>query len=294
MQDLTDKVAVVTGAATGMGRSIALALAGEGAHVVVADIDLAEAEKVRDEIRALGRRSIAVHTDVADEASVGRLADASYAEFGRTDILVNNAGVTLRPYRAVWDTSHADYRWVFAINIMGVINGTLAFVPRMRAQAGEKHIVNTSSMGTLVKVPGHSAYNASKAAVNAFSDTIREELEPDDFTVTILFPGYVKTRIGTSERLRPEGDRSDNRTITPFSEVAARNAAQGYSANSDIAGAVTLKDAGEIARGIEADGVGAMVVRAIRNKEPYCSTHPTPAEGMRNHAEQLIRSYLDA
>jgi NAD(P)-dependent dehydrogenase (short-subunit alcohol dehydrogenase family) len=292
MKDLKDRVAVVTGAATGMGRSIALALAQEGVDVVISDIDLDEAEKVRDEVRALGRRSIAVHTDVADRASVAKLADQAYAEFGRVDILVNNAGVTLRPYRAVWDTSYEDFRWVFDINVMGVINGVLAFVPRMRAQPGEKHIVNTSSMGTLVKVPGHSAYAASKAAVNGFSDIIREELEPDNFGVTILFPGYVKTRIGTSERLRPEADRSDNRQVTPFSEIAARNEAQGYKANSDIAGAVQLKDSGEITRGIEADGVGAMVVKAILANEPYCMTHPTPAEGMRRHTEELIRAYL--
>lgn len=292
MKDLKGRVAVVTGSATGMGRSIALALAGQGVDVVISDIDLEEAEKVCEEVRALGRRSLAIRTDVTDRNSVVKLADETFAEFGKVDILVNNAGVTLRPYRAVWDTSYEDYRWVLDVNVMGVINGVLAFVPRMREQSGEKHIVNTSSMGTLVKVPGHSAYAASKAAVNGFSDTIREELEPDNFGVTILFPGYVKTRIGTSERLRPEADRSDNRNVTPFSEVAALNQQQDYKANSDIAGAVQLKDSGEITRGIEPDGVGAMVVKAILANEPYCMTHPTPAEGMRKHTEELVRAYL--
>jgi NAD(P)-dependent dehydrogenase (short-subunit alcohol dehydrogenase family) len=292
MRDLMDRVAVVTGAATGMGRSIALSLAEEGVDIVISDIDEDIAQTTAEEVRALGRRSIAVTTDVAQLASVKALADRSFLEFGKVDILVNNAGVNLRPFRAVWDVSEEDFRWVVGVNLMGVFNGVSAFVPRMREQPGEKHIVNTSSMGTLVTVPGNSAYAASKTAVTGFSEVIREELEPDNFGVTVLFPGYVKTRVGTSERLRPENERSEGRNITPFSELAAKRKGPDYQQSESIAGAVELKDGADMIKGIEPDLVGPMVVKAIRRNAPYCMTHPTPAEALRRHAEALIASYV--
>ena len=286
MKDLEGRVAVITGAGTGMGRSMALSLAAAGVDMVVSDIELQMAEQVRDEAIQLGRQAIAVRTDVASLAEVQALADAAYDRFGKVDILINNAGVTLRPFRAVWDTSYEDFKWVIGVNIWGVIHGVHVFVPRMRQQPGDKHIVNVSSMSTLAKVPGHSTYVLTKAAVNGFSDVIREELAADGFGVTILYPGYVKTRIATSERLRPEQERSDGRDV-PSYDSYAKNAG-----DEPHASPVRIQDADAMQIGIEADEVGPMVVRAIRENRPYCLTHPAPDVPMKAQYDELLGSYV--
>lgn len=291
MRELKGRVAVITGAGSGMGRSMALSLAREGVDIVVADIELEWAEKVRGEIEALGREAIVVETDVSDAESVDRLADRAFEQFGKVDILINNAGVTLVPFRAMWDTSVADYRWIINVNLFGVIHGVTAFVPRMRRQAGEKHIVNTSSLAGIVNVPGNGAYVASKVAVTGLSDTIREELAAENFGVTVLLPGFVHSNILSSERLRPAADQAGSRNVPAYSDYAVKMA-QGDTDNSDIAGAVTLKDAGTIAQGIDADLVGPMVVHAIRENEPYCLTHPSPVDAIRKRAEALNRAHF--
>lgn len=292
MKQLTGRVAVITGAGGGMGRSIALSLAREGVDVVISDIEAVAAEAVRDEALALGVRAIAHATDVADLAQVQALADAAYDAFGEVHILVNNAGVTMRPFRAVWDTAHEDFRWVIGVNVWGVVNGVHVFVPRMRAQPGEKHIVNTSSMGTLATVPGHSTYVLTKAAVNGFSDVIREELADDGFGVTILYPGHVKTRIATSERLRPAAERSALRGVIPYdSYTRARSEAEKGKDAGTAGGTVTIKDADAMIVGIEADVVGPMVVEAIRTNAPHCLTHPAPAAAMDRHVAEVKAGY---
>ncbi|MCZ4344167.1 SDR family NAD(P)-dependent oxidoreductase [Sphingomonadaceae bacterium G21617-S1] len=288
MKDLSGRVAVVTGAGTGMGRSIALSLAGEGVNVVVADIEKSHADSVRDEAAALGVDAISVATDVSKLDQVQSLADAAYGRFGKVDILVNNAGVTLRPFRAVWDTAYEDFKWVIDVNIWGVIHGIHVFVPRMREQSGEKHIVNVSSMGTLVKVPGHSTYTLTKAAVNGFSDVIREELANDGFGVTILYPGYVMTRIATSERLRPEAEKSANRNVTPYESYTKAE----VGADGTPRSPVKIEDAGRMQHGLDPNEVGPMVVKAIIEKRPYCLTHPAPEVAIRKHSDELLNAYL--
>ncbi|MFQ3894809.1 SDR family NAD(P)-dependent oxidoreductase [Sphingobium sp. R-7] len=285
MQDLNGRVAVITGAGTGMGRSMALSLAKEGVNLVVSDIEPAFAEAVRDEAAALGSNAVSAGVDVSKLSEVQALADLAYDRFGKVDILINNAGVTLRPFRAVWDTSYEDFQWVVGVNIWGVINGVHVFVPRMRRQEGEKHIVNVSSMGTLAKVPGHSTYVMTKAAVNGFSDVIREELKDDGFGVTVLYPGYVKTRIATSERLRPESERSDLRNVPSYESYRKADS------DAPLSSPVRIADAGAMQVAIEADEVGPMVIRAIRENRPYCLTHPAPDVPMRTQLEELINGY---
>ncbi|MGW1547239.1 SDR family NAD(P)-dependent oxidoreductase [Streptomyces sp. NPDC002346] len=266
-------VVVVTGAGGGIGRAIARSTAARGARVVVSDIEAVAAEGVAREIRDEGGAAIAVRADVSDQASVEALADRAFEEYGRVDVLCNNAGVTMRPFRAVWDASPADFKWMMDVNYFGVIHGLSAFVPRMRAQAGHKHIVNTSSMATLDEVPGHGMYTASKAAVDGISDVLRSELadQGDDFGVTVLYPGQVATRIATSERLRPEVDRSDARNVKPYERRGALQAHQ-------VA--------------IEPDVVGEMVVHAIETNAPYCLTHPAPAEGLRARLDSWISGHV--
>jgi NAD(P)-dependent dehydrogenase (short-subunit alcohol dehydrogenase family) len=256
----------VTGAGSGMGRSIALSLARRGSNVVVTDIELDAAQATVDLITEEGLTAIARQVDVADPDAVAAAADFAYETFGRVDVLVNNAGVTMRPFRAIWNGSLSDFEWMMRINYLGVVHGLLAFVPRMRVDSGRKHIVNTSSMATLAETPGHAMYTASKAAVDGVSDVLRAEFEDhdDNIGVTILYPGQVTTRIGTSERLRAEKDRSDARGVIAYEQkrpLAALN------------------------EPLAPEFVGDMVVAAIEHNDPYCLTHPAPVEGLRRRVE---------
>jgi NAD(P)-dependent dehydrogenase (short-subunit alcohol dehydrogenase family) len=292
MDDFKGRTAVVTGAGSGIGRSIALALAREGVNVVVSDIEEANARKVSDEVIALGARSIAVKTDVASLEQVQALANAAYAEFGDVDILCNNAGVAFRPFRAIWDTSYADFQWMLGVNIWGVIHGIHVFLPKMRAKAGTKHIVNTSSISTLFTVPGNATYTMTKCAIDGLSQVIREELTADNIGVTVLYPGHVKTNVSNSARLRPEAEQAANRLVRSYDSYAEeRGQAPKGQAAGVAGGGVHLIGAGEIARPIEAEEVGPMVIDAIRHNRLYCMTHPAPREGIEARTSELLESY---
>jgi NAD(P)-dependent dehydrogenase (short-subunit alcohol dehydrogenase family) len=201
MRELAGKVAVVTGGGSGIGAGLCRALAAEGMDVVVADVEAAAAEAVAAELRATGRRALAVRTDVSSAASVETLAERTYAELGACHLLCNNAGVLVM---GPLETRTAkDWEWVLGVNLWGVINGVQAFVPRMLAQPGEKHIVNTGSVAGLAPGPGVGVYGTSKAAVVSLSEHLRQDLARHGIGVSVLCPGGVATKIFTSERNRP-------------------------------------------------------------------------------------------
>ena len=152
MQELAGKIAVVTGGGSGIGRGIALAAAAEGMHVVLADIEQGPAADVAREVSATEVESLAVQANVADPDSVKALADQVFDRFGAVHLLCNNAGVFTLGDLA--DASQDDWRWVMDVNVMGVVNGLQAFLPRMRAQDGESHIVNTGSLAGLMAPRG--------------------------------------------------------------------------------------------------------------------------------------------
>ncbi|MFV2178570.1 SDR family NAD(P)-dependent oxidoreductase [Actinomadura sp. LOL_016] len=291
MENLSGRTAVVTGAGGGIGRSIALSLARAGVNVAISDIDEPAAQAVAAEATEIGVRSVGVRTDVSRLEDVERLAETAFGTFGAVDILVNNAGVTMRPFRASWDTDYRDFQWVMNVNFWGVLNGFHAFVPRMRATPGEKHIVSTSSASSLVITPGHSAYSASKAAGDALSMCVRAEFElsGQPIGVSILFPGGVKTRISTSERLRPETEQSENRSTIPWSSYLPdpAQAARGAEDQETIASAQTRRTTDAIDPG----EVGPMVVEGIRHNRPFILTHPAPADAIRDRADQLLNAY---
>jgi NAD(P)-dependent dehydrogenase (short-subunit alcohol dehydrogenase family) len=288
MQSFEGRAVVVTGAGSGIGRAIALTFAEAGARIVAADLDRVSAEQTAADAREHGVASLAVPTDVADLSAVGRLADAAYAAFGTVDILVNNAGVSMRPFRASWDTSYEDFRWLIAVNLWGVIHGHHAFVPRMLRQRGRKHIVNTSSFATLSAVPGLAAYTAAKQAVDGFSLCAAAELRTQGIGLTILYPGYVKTNIGASERLRPAADRSANRSVPPFNRYV-----EGAEDNTDPAfsGRPRLPADSPAHQGIEPELVGPMVLRAVRENRLFCATHPVPVRQMQAQLDAIAASF---
>jgi NAD(P)-dependent dehydrogenase (short-subunit alcohol dehydrogenase family) len=216
MKTVKDKVAVITGSGSGIGRSIALALADAGSNVVVADIQEATARETAEELNKRGSRSIAVGCDVSELESVAALADRAYTEFGRVDILCNNAGVSIRPFRNIFDTTIEDWRFMMGINLWGVVHGLLAFLPRMRQQDGEKHIVNTASVSGMLPMEGHSIYSATKGAVMTLTEAITGELAPYGFGVTNFCPSAVATNLGANvDKIWAKTSDAPSRTFEP-------------------------------------------------------------------------------
>jgi NAD(P)-dependent dehydrogenase (short-subunit alcohol dehydrogenase family) len=206
MKDLRDKVAVVTGGASGIGLALVRAFLGEGMRVVIADID----QTALDAVGARFTDSAGVmvrKTDVTDAASVTELADAVYDRFGASHVLCNNAGVGA-PSAKVWQTTPNDWRWIFSVNVTGVVNGIHAFVPRMLASGEEGHVINTSSSdGPISPLPSASVYAASKAAVSVLTECLAAQLveEGSPVRASVFYPsgGLLRTGLWTSERTRP-------------------------------------------------------------------------------------------
>ncbi|HSC65468.1 MAG TPA: SDR family NAD(P)-dependent oxidoreductase [Caldimonas sp.] len=208
-----DRVAVVTGAAGGIGRGIALALARRGCHLALVDIDSAGLVATALEVEALGVRTSRHVVDVADRAAVAALPAAVREAHGRVDVVVNNTGVALGG--TFEQVSEADFDWLMAINFAAVVRMTGAFLPLLHESA-DARIVNVSSVFGLVSPPGQSAYSASKFAVRGFSNALRHELEGTRIGVTVVHPGGVATAIVRSARV-PAG-------VSP-EEAALRRAA---------------------------------------------------------------------
>lgn len=197
------RTAVVTGAASGIGRAIALRLAAAGARVALADVDEPELERAGAEARAAGAEAICVPTDVGDAEAVERLRERTLEAFGGVHLLVNNAGVVVGG--RFMDQSQATWEWVLDVNLWGVVHGLRAFLPDLLA-ADAGHVVNTASMAGLITQGIAAPYAASKFAVVALSETLHHDLRAQgaNVGVTVLCPGFVRTRIMSSDRHRPE------------------------------------------------------------------------------------------
>jgi NAD(P)-dependent dehydrogenase (short-subunit alcohol dehydrogenase family) len=216
MKDLFGKTAVITGAASGFGREIARACAIEGMKLVLADVDRAGAEATAQLPDLRGADVLVEHCDVAQAADVERLADAAYGRFGAVHLMFNNAGVmTVGP---VWSAPPQDWEWVFGVNVMGVVNGVHAFVPRMLKQGGDGHVVNTSSLAGMVSPSGMGVYSASKFAVVAISEALYHDLKraKASIGVSVLCPAFVATGIADAERNRPPRLEADNPDAAPL------------------------------------------------------------------------------
>jgi len=259
-----DKVAVVTGGGSGIGRALALALAREGARVVVADLDEAAMEAVAREARGHGATALTVRTDVTDLGQVQALARRAWDAFGGVQVLCNNAGVAA--WGGLEKATHRDWQWVLGVNLWGVIHGIEAFVPRMIAGGQRGHVVNTASMAGLIASQGLGVYNTSKYAVVGLSETLAKDLKPYGIGVSVVCPMGVQTRILESERSRPA-------TLQNESGPGER--------------AVEL-----IGRYLAPESVADMVLDAIRGGELYVITHDEGLEPLRRRFERMQQSIL--
>ena len=207
MQDFSGKTAVVTGGASGIGRSLVKELLAAGAKVVVADVEQSALDKVLAEFGGAGDIQ-GVVTDVSSQESVNALADKVYELHGACHLLFNNAGVAA-PSANVWETTENDWTWVHGVNVTGVMNGIRAFVPRMIAGGDEGHVINTSSGdGGISPLPYQSVYASSKAAVSCITECLAAQLQSEGTKLgaSIFYPsgGLLDTGIWTTDRNRPE------------------------------------------------------------------------------------------
>ncbi len=241
MRDLAGRVAVVTGAASGIGRGTALAFASAGARLAMADIDVGALAEAAVAVRAAGAPVIEVPTDVSDAGAVERLAAATVAEYGAVHVVCNNAGVWTVGYQ--WETSAEDWEWVLSVNVMGVVHGIRSFVPRLLAQPEGGHVVNTASVGGLITSALAGPYTASKHAVVGISKGLRAELAAlrAPVGVSVVCPGQVATNI--VKGLRARGGDAGGRP--------------------EVAQIVDRLDAG-IATGMSPEEAGRIIVEAVR------------------------------
>ena len=251
MDTLTDKVGIVTGAASGIGRAVANAFADEGMHVVLADIEVEPLAAAVEEIRERGRRAIGVPTDVSSLDAIERLSAAALDEFGRIDVVHNNAGVVTAGL--IEEISLASWRWVIDVDLWSVIYGAMVFAPILKRQ-GSGHIVNTASTAGLQANHGIGPYNVAKFGVVGLTETLKIECEGTGVGVSVLCPGAIDTQIVTAERNRP--------SAVPASTGAT---AERFTASStEVLGT----------RGLAPREVGAMVVDAVKTDRFWVLTHP--------------------
>jgi NAD(P)-dependent dehydrogenase (short-subunit alcohol dehydrogenase family) len=255
MRELAGKTAFVTGGASGIGFGLGAAFAQAGMKVMLADIEtdaLAEAVK---SLHDFGPNVRGVACDVADPVSVERAAKASFQAFGNVHVVCNNAGVAAAG--GIDNISLDNWRWVLDVNLMGVLHGIRTFLPHIRAHGEGGHIVNTASMAGMNSGLGFSPYVASKFAVVGMSEGLATQLKPFGIGVTVLCPGYVRTRIGESGRNRPQRYGA-TQTPDPASP----------------AGLLIAQIAERLQSGLDPSDVASRVLAAIREDELYVFTHP--------------------
>lgn len=269
MQELRDRVAVVTGGASGIGLGMAQAFAAEGMKLVLADVEAEPLERAVKQLAGDGADVIGVECDVSKAAAVEALRERSLARFGAVHVLCNNAGVG-GSFGALWEAPLDEWEWVMGVNVMGVVHGVRSFVPVMIEQRAPGHVVNTASMAGLVH--GAGIYGITKHAVVALSEGLFSQLEGLKLPigVSVLCPGWVRTNIMTSDRNRPEAPRP-----APGERAAL------------IESIRSMMD-GFVRSGLDPQEVGRLVARAIREERFYVLTHPHWANMIRNRMETIL------
>jgi len=276
METMTERVAVVTGAGSGIGKALAVAFANEGAKVVLADVEEEALEAARLEVAALGVSALAVKTDVTNSDSVAALCAMTLETFGGVNILCNNAGVG--GGGLVKNLQLVDWKWVIDVSLWGVIHGLHHFLPHL-IEAEESHVMSTASVAGLMAVPGLAPYNAAKFGVVAVMETLHHEMAQDaelDVGVSVLCPGVVKTNIATAQRNRPTHLQRER--AKPVSE-SARAPDEARLRNAAIAAALE--------KGMAPSDVASQVVDAMYQRRFWVLSHPELLAEVEHRNQQL-------
>jgi NAD(P)-dependent dehydrogenase (short-subunit alcohol dehydrogenase family) len=276
MNDFENKVAVITGAASGFGREFAQIGARLGMRLVLADVQQDALQSVRAELEAQGAQVLAMACDVRKAEQVQALADATMAQFGAVHLVFNNAGVGSGGL--IWENTEADWEWVLGVNLWGVIHGVRIFTPLMLECAKKDpgyrgHIVNTASMAGLLNAPTMGVYNVSKHAVVSLSESLYQDLQLVEAPIgaSVLCPYFVPTGISQSQRNRPNDVQNDNKP------TASQKAAQAMSDKAVSSGKVSAQQVAE------------WTFEAIRNDKFYIFSHPGALGNVQTRMEDIVQ-----
>ena len=267
MRDLEGRVAFITGGGSGVGLGMARAFLGAGMKVAIADV---RDDHLEEATAALAGDVLAIRLDVTDREAFARAADDTESALGNVHVLCNNAGINL--FNDIADATYQDWDWVLGVNLGGVVNGVVTFVPRIKAHGEGGHVVNTASMAAFVAGPGAGIYTTAKFAVHGLSDALRWSLLPYGIGVSMVCPGLVKSKIYESDLTRPAELSTD---VTPADPEFMRI----------LPG---LHDAG-----MDPDEIGEKVVRAVRRNDFYVFTHPEHREELREIFEETLAAFPD-
>ena len=268
MQSLEGKTAIVTDAASGIGRGLARTFAKNRMSVVISDIHRERLNATLDELHSLGAEAVAVLADVSQRSEVQKIAEVALAKFGAVHVVCNNAGVTI-PSKAIWEVTPEEWSWICGVNLYGVMHGIEIFTPLILSHGGEGHVINTASIGGFQVAPHRrsGAYAATKFAVVALTESMWNELRDTKVGVSVLAPAFVKSRIHISNESRPD------RFGGPFPAETASPLQEGND------------------RGLEPDIVGERVLRAIRNQELYIFTHMQTKDWLTARHRRIIDAF---
>jgi len=270
MEEFEGKVAVVTGAASGIGQALATAFAAEGMKLVLADIEPGPLEETAEQLRAGGADVFAVTADVAVASDVDRIGTAAMDVFGAVHVACNNAGVS--GGGLTWEIDLETWKWILDVDLWGVIHGVHTFTPLIIASGGG-HVVNTASMAGLTSNPGMGPYNVAKHGVVTLSETMSVELQMThpEVGISVLCPGWVRTRINESERNRPPLEAAGELQETDEGLLALKEMVNTW-----------------IAEGLQPAHVASLVVDAIRTNRFYVLTHPEWQGMIRDRVDRML------
>jgi NAD(P)-dependent dehydrogenase (short-subunit alcohol dehydrogenase family) len=267
VREVEGKVAFITGGGSGVGLGMAKAFLGAGMRVAIADIRGDHLEAATAE---LGGEAHAIRLDVTDREGFARAADEAERVLGNVHVLCNNAGVNL--FNDIAEATYQDWDWVLGVNLGGVVNGVVTFVPRIKAHGEGGHVVNTASMAAFVAGPGAGMYTTAKFAVHGLSDALRWSLLPHGIGVSMVCPGLVKSKIYESDRIRPAELSTD---VTPADEEFMRILPGLHEA------------------GMDPDEIGEKVLQAVRDNRFYVFTHPDHRDELRGIFDETIAAFPD-
>lgn len=271
MKIFKDKVAVVTGGASGLGYAMALRFARQGMRVVLADIEQAAIDRSVSQFADHGFKALGVRCDVSKQSDVDALRDTTLKTLGGVHVLCNNAGVA--PGGLAWENTLEDWQWCLGVNLYGVIHGLRSFVPVMLERGEEGHIVNTASVAGLLSPPGMGIYCVSKHAVVTLTECLHHDLssKTDKLKASVLCPAFVPTGIGDSERNRP---------------AALQNAMQ-VKSPEDMQREAALRHAIQSGK-ISAEQVGDLVFEAVRDDRFYILPHQRIKPAIQARMEDIL------
>ena len=271
MTDYKGKTAFITGAANGVGLGMAVAFAKEGINVIMSDIRKADLEKSADEVRKYTKNVYTIAVDVSDRDAMKEAADEAEKAFGKLHILCNNAGINI--FGPLDEATFDDWDWMFNVCFWGQVSGLVHFLPKIKAHGEGGHVVNTSSMAAFVTSHGTGIHSAIKAAIRGMSETLWYNLAPQNIWVSMVCPGFVNSKIGMTEELRPDKYKNS-----------------GY--KTDLNKFAAMEDP-SIFPGMSPLEVGERILKGMKNRDLFIFTHAEMKAEVKENFDWILSYFPD-